>query len=150
MKLLLVFLSFFLSFCSPIYAQDNPFAGGWEFTGLPPDADISLQKYFDDHGGFYNIRRVAKDFVKTHYGKYEVKSDKEYWEYIAKDTAPFMAWASGKTSHINYKFSEDKKLLTLWGDAVPGSSAWRETWKRIDVPKFAVISKHKQKSFVGR
>ncbi|MES2829822.1 MAG: hypothetical protein V4687_16815 [Bacteroidota bacterium] len=125
--------------CLILHAQENPFIGAWELTGIPADAGYSFQKYFDETGEFYNTRTAGDKVVKTHHGKYVIKNKTEYQEFIAKDTDQFMAKAAGKTAYIYYKFSEDKKLMTLWADPVPGNSGWHETWRRIDVEKLALL-----------
>jgi len=133
----LTLLCFFLFAFFNLHAQENPFLGGWELTGIPADAGYSFQKYFDDKGEFFNTRTAEDKVFNTHHGKYEIKSELEYWEFIAKDTDEYMAQAAGKTAHIYYLFSKDKKLLTLRADPVPGNSGWQETWKRIEVSKVA-------------
>jgi hypothetical protein len=136
-KAIYLLLVFLLINSTDLHAQENPFLGGWELTGIPADAGYSFQKYFDDKGEFFNTRTVGDKVFNTHHGKYVVKSALEYWELIAKDTDKYMAQAAGKTAHIYYLFSKDKKLLTLKADPVPGNSGWQETWKRIEVETLA-------------
>ncbi|MFP5079199.1 DUF4488 domain-containing protein [Pedobacter sp. JCM 36344] len=137
----LILLCLFLFNFFNLNAQENPFLGGWELTGIPADAGYSFQKYFDKRGEFFNTRTAGDKVFNTHHGKYVIKSELEYWEFIAQDTDDFMAQAAGKTAHIYYQFSKDKKLLTLKADPVPGNSGWQETWKRIEVRKVAVKPK---------
>jgi len=137
MKAKFVLLCLFLISCSNLRGQENHFIGGWELTGIPSDAGLSFHKYFNEKGEFYNTRIIGDQVLRTHHGKYVIKSTSEYWEFIAKDTYDFMAQAAGKTAYIFYKFSDDKQLLTLKADPVPGNSGWQETWKRIKVKTLA-------------
>ena len=134
----LLLLCFLLSNCFCLHAQENPFLGGWELTGIPADAGYSFQKYFDDKGEFFNTRTADDKVFNTHHGKYVIKTEVEYWELIAKDTDESMSHVASQTAHIYYLFSKDKKLLTLRADPVPGNFGWQETWKRIEVSKVAV------------
>ncbi|MHA4896288.1 DUF4488 domain-containing protein [Pedobacter sp. PWIIR3] len=138
-KTLFSFLLVFLFSYFNLHAQENPFVGAWELTGIPADAGYSFQKYFNDKGEFYNTQTVGDKVLRTHHGEYVIKSKSEYWEMIAKDTEGFMTPASGKTAHIYYSFSKDKKLLMLKADPVPGNSGWQETWKKIEVERVAVV-----------
>ncbi|RYD96456.1 MAG: hypothetical protein EOP54_13715, partial [Sphingobacteriales bacterium] len=88
--------------CFNLHGQDNPFVGNWELTGIPSDAGYSFQKYFSEKGEFYNTQTVGDKVLRTHHGKYVVKSKSEYWEIIAKDTEGFMSQEGGKTAYVYY------------------------------------------------
>ncbi|MES2456184.1 MAG: DUF4488 domain-containing protein [Bacteroidota bacterium] len=130
----LVFFFLIIGASFHVSAQENPFIGKWELTGIPPDAGISFQKYFNSEGEFYNTRTVKSGIFKSHSGKYVVKDKSVYLEIVDKKTDDSRTHVAGQTTTILYLFSEDKKLLTIKGLAVNGNSDWTEVWKRIEEP----------------
>jgi len=76
----LVFFFLIIGASFHVSAQENPFIGKWELTGIPPDAGISFQKYFNSEGEFYNTRTVKSGIFKSHSGKYVVKDNLFIWK----------------------------------------------------------------------
>lgn len=114
-----------------LFAQDNPFVGKWELSGVPENAGIKLYKVFNDKGEFYNMRVIKDASFKTHNGTYTIKDKSVYLELVAPKTEEVMSHVAGQTTTIHYEFSEDKKILTLKGLAVNGNSDWHEVWKKV-------------------
>ena len=127
----LLLVSFFAFSLTQVFGQENPFEGKWELQGVPENAGIKFYKVFSPKGGFYNFRIIAGETIETHNGTYSVKDDSILIEIVSPKTADAMAHVSGQTTTIQYKFSEDKKVLTLDGLATNGNSNWHEVWKKV-------------------
>jgi hypothetical protein len=70
LKYTCLFIIFF--FCSVrLSAQDSRFSGKWQLAGVPPDAGIVFNKYYNAKGEFYNTRTTAAGSQKTHHGTYK-------------------------------------------------------------------------------
>lgn len=130
--LLLLLTSTLTSFTIVSFAQDNPFIGKWKLKGIPDGTGLVLNKVFDENGEFANYRTTPAGTLKTHYGKYKIIDKYFYQEAIGLDAAPGLPDLAGIIGTIQYKFSEDKKTLSLKGLATGNNSAWQEEWKKVE------------------
>src|SRR5215217_583593 len=130
-KLALLSLIIIIVMCATnTFAQKNLFVGQWQLAGIAPESKLSYQKTFDENGNFVVTRTVNSNTAVTHKGKYVIQDEGIYLEMVSPDTDETRAHVAGQTTTIEYKFSEDKKTMTVHGLAVNGNTNWQEEWKK--------------------
>jgi hypothetical protein len=89
-----------------------------------------LLKIFNSNGTFTNIQARSTGAIISHSGKYRVNNDEFYTETSLSKGDGFIYVTANKPVQINYKFSEDKKRLTL-NFTVPEGTSFTEVWRKL-------------------